>query len=343
VRPEGPTSPPSPPPTAQPPAGPPPGRRRLLGATAGVAALVATLFLGIAIGRGTADGPATSSTTGVQGLDQESPGPTQEVQVPDELAWAPPELDDPETVEVTQDERDLRLDDDTDYVVEMPDEPVDGAVTISGGRDVVLIGGEIRIDEESDSDNGQRGLYLKDQTGTIHVEGLLISGDELAEGINLSQRAGATVQLQNVRVETVHGSRDGHHADVIQTWAGPSVLRIDRLTGSTTYQGFFLLPMQFLEEEPELFDLRNVNIVGEDAAYLLWRDGAAWPLDVDNVWVSTDKDPEDRGAFLWARGDDAEDAWDDVEVGTPPGGDFVPADSVGVGYSSPGYLDSTGD
>ena len=26
-----------------------------------------------------------------------------------------------------------------------------------------------------------------------------------------------------------------------------------------------------------------------------------------------------------------------MQLGTPPGGDFVPAGSVGVGYTSPGY------
>jgi hypothetical protein len=95
--------------------------------------------------------------------------------------------------------------------------------------------------------------------------------------------------------------------------------------------------MQFLDREPEGFDLRNVNIVGEDAAYLLWRDGEDWPIEVDNVWVSTHLDPDDRDAFLWARGGGQDEAWDEVQVGVPPEGDFVPADVVGVAYESPGY------
>jgi len=261
------------------------------------------------------------------------------------LTWAPPELTDPETVQVTEAEHDLHLDPDTDYVVELPDEPLDvrNGVRINGGRNVVLIGGEIRISKPGDEARLIRGLYLRKQTGTIHVEGLLISGPELGEGINLDQREGATVQLQNIRVETVHGEEDGHHADVLQTWAGPSVLRIDRLTGYTTCQGFFLLPLQMGDQDPpEVFDLRHVNIVGgEDAGYLLWRDSEDWPVAVDDVWV-TPADGRDDDRPLWDAGAEGAATWDDVQVGEPPQGDFVPEGSVGLGYESPGYQQADG-
>jgi hypothetical protein len=265
---------------------------------------------------------------------------------PDELTWAPPELDDPETVQVTEDDHGLKLDPEKDYIVEMPDEPLDvpGGVVIVGGHDVVLIGGEIRISEPGDRYQEIRGLYLKNQTGTVHIEGLHISGEALGEGINLDEREGATVQLQNILVDTVHGEREGHHADIIQTWAGPSVLRVDRLTGYTTYQGFFLLAKQFIDDDPEGFDLRHVNIVGgPDAAYMLWRDGDDWPIDVQDVWIAPDKsddraDDKDASKLTWAKGD-GDDTWDDVQVGLPPDGDFVTADQAGVGYVSPGYLD----
>ena len=71
---------------------------------------------------------------------------------------------------------------------------------------------------------------------------------------------------------------------------------------------------------------------------MLWRDDNSWPLVTSDVWVApTDRDPEDRAEFLWDR--EGEDSWEDVEVGTPPGGSFVPEDTVGVGYTSPGYRD----
>jgi hypothetical protein len=314
-----------------------PGDRRpwrpVLAVVAGVVATVLLIVVLLAF-----DGGSQPAERGA------SPAREEGAELDPALTWAPPELSDPETVQITEDEHDLQLDPDTDYVVELPDEPLDvvNGVRINGGRNVVLIGGEIRISKPGDEARLIRGLYLRKQTGTIHVEGLLITGPELGEGINLDQREGATVQLQNIRVETVHGEREGHHADVLQTWAGPSVLRIDRLTGYTTYQGFFLLPLQNGDQdEPEVFDLRNVNIVGqEDAGYLLWRDGEDWPLAVDNVWVTPagDRDEDDRP--LWDDGAEGAATWDDVQVGEPPRGDFVPEGSVGVGYESPGYQQS---
>lgn len=108
------------------------------------------------------------------------------------------------------------------------------------------------------------------------VEGLHISGADLAEGIQLDQRRGAIVQLQNIRVDTVHGTQQGHHADVLQTWAGPRQLRVDGLTGSTGYQGMMLNPRDGAfggkqRPRPELFDFRRVDISGNDkSGYLVW-------------------------------------------------------------------------
>ena len=183
------------------------------------------------------------------------------------LSWAPPELEDPEVVQITADETGLELDPSTDYELVMPDEPLERGLSVSGGRNVVLIGGEIRI--ESGEGNAARGLSLRAQTGTVHVEGLLLSGGSLDEGINLDQRLGAVVQLQNIRVTGVDGSYEGHHADLLQTWAGPRRLLVDGLTGTTGYQGLFLLPNQFGDQpEPEVFDLRRVEVKGaKDSAF----------------------------------------------------------------------------
>ena len=173
----------------------------------------------------------------------------------------------------------------------------------------------------------------------MHIEGLAITGPGLGEGFNLDQREGAVVQLQNIRVETVQGTEEGHHADVIQAWAGPAELRVDGLTGSTNYQGFFLLPNQFGDQpDPELFDLRRIDLTGEDGTgYLLWRDEDGWPVETSDVWVSPPSGEDDRETFLWPREDASDGSWGDVQVGTPPGGSFVPEGAAGVGYESPGY------
>jgi hypothetical protein len=261
------------------------------------------------------------------------------------LTWAPPKLENPTTVEISNQNRDVKLDQTKDYIIKMPPTPLEQGVRIWGGRNIVLIGGEIRIpslQEKPDFKGERRALYLNRQTGTAHVEGLLIAGNGLQEGINLDQREGATVQLQNVRVERVIGTREGHHADVLQTWAGPAELHIDRLTGYTTYQGFFLLPNQhFNGPKPRLFDFRNMNLVADDrSGYMLWfPTPAGFPAIMSEVWVSPNpKRMTSRDEYLWPKPSTGDTAWRDVKVGTPPGGDFVPAGVAGLNYVSPGYI-----
>lgn len=259
------------------------------------------------------------------------------------LQWAPPVLDDPITVQVTPDARILRLDPARDYVVRMPSTPLigPGGLSISGGHDVVLIGGEIRIDRDPDETavptiQQRRGLILANQTGTVHIEGLKLSGDDLNEGIDLSEPLGATVQLQNIRVEQLR-SRDpvafsDGHPDVIQSWAGPGRLRIDRLTGLTNYQGIYLAPQEIGTPKPLVeVDLRNVNLIGDaTSTYLLW---AATPVTprLSDVWIR----PRPGRAVeqtLWP----SPASWPGVQVGQPPS--FVQAWQAGAAYRSPGYL-----
>jgi hypothetical protein len=241
-------------------------------------------------------------------------------------------------VQITQDDRDLKLDPDRDYVLVMPPEPLVGELSISGGDDVVMVGGEITVPAGADSN---RGLALKRQRGTIHVEGLAITGEGLGEGINLDQTVpGAVVQLQNLRISTVHGSKSGHHADVLQTWAGPGELRIDRLSASTTYQGFFLLPRQFGDQpEPAAFDLRHVDITGVgEHGYLLWRDELGWPMRLEDVRLRAADPGRGWEQVLWPRADgDRERRWGGVVVEGAPGASFVPEGRAGTGYASPGY------
>ena len=295
--------------------------------TAGL--LLATLLAGGAA--------APASAAGAQAAPGTTAGPR--------LSWAPPVLSSPVTIQVSASRNNLSLDPARDYVLQMPSTPVTvaGGLTVVGGRNVVLVGGEIRIPAGVAADGrANRGLYLKQQTGTVHVEGLLISGAGLGEGIDLDQRLGAVVQLQNVRVEHLAGTREGHHADVLQTWAGPRVLRVDGLSGSSDYQGMFLLPQQFgTQAQPEVFDLRRVDLRGSSVSgYMLWRDSLAWPLTVSDVWVSP-RNPDSRDSFLWPKGSGAgTSAWPSVNVGTPAQGSFVPAGRAGTGYTSPGYASS---
>ncbi|MGY5882430.1 hypothetical protein [Modestobacter lacusdianchii] len=248
------------------------------------------------------------------------------------LTWAPPRLDAPITVHVSDKNNNLQLRDDRDYVIDMPDASLRAAngLTISGGNDVVLIGGEIQASLRNGT---ARGLYLKNQTGTIHVEGLRLSGDRATEGINLDQRKGATVQLQNIAVGTVRGSYSGNHADVLQTWGGPEVLRIDRLDGSTTYQGFFLDPTKFHDDTPKHFDFRNIVLrdVGRTSAYLMWQSGD-FPITTQNVTVVRNPGKAFPKYVLRSR----VGSWQDVANGSSA----TPSPLLGkpgLGYTTPGY------
>lgn len=210
-----------------------------------------------------------------------------------------------------------------------------GGLRIVGGRNVVLVGGHITIPRAGPgaSAGDRRGLLISGQTGTVHVEGLLIDNDggDLSEGIDIAAPR-AVVQIQNTRVAGIH-ARDGkrftdNHPDVIQTFGGVRELRVNRLTGTTTYQGLFLRgdsgPVGRVE-------LSKVNIVGfPTARYLLWKrcrdpypapcDGPDFPMGVTDVWV---RPARGRSLRLSLKPEPPEGPWGGVREGTPPGGDFV--------------------
>ena len=249
------------------------------------------------------------------------------------LSWAPPALTSPTTVNITNADRSITLDMARDYILVIKEKLL-GGLSIYGGRNVVLIGGHIEIQSVTD----RRGLYLKHWTGTMHVEGLLIDGEHLGEGVNIDTRTvGAIAQIQNVRVGYVHGTPEEaacytcpgvHHPDILQNWGGPTYYRIDRLTGSTDYQGFMIQPTQF-GDPTVLADFRNMNISGQ-GGYLIFRAGGTQDFAFTNVWLHK------TGGTKYAY-PESDPEWTGFNRGVPPGGDFVPAGVAGMSYVSPGY------
>ncbi len=168
------------------------------------------------------------------------------------------------------------------------------------------------------------------------------------------------------------GQHDG--GDVLQTWNGPDQLRIDRFTiAGASYQAFWLFPMAYDQPTPTSFTLRRVN-VGHIASADYCTDWptctemahGAWniftlapkgkvPGVMDDFWIVRDKPTPKlislvayQANNLMTEGADAQGSYVEwtkdsmlsgkVHEGAPPGGDFVPAGSVGAGYVSPGYL-----
>lgn len=255
----------------------------------------------------------------------------------DQLTWPPPRLERPEVIYVPQQPQTLELEPERDYLVVLPETPLTRGLTIRGGRNIVMIGGEIDIpwQGEEPTIRERRAILIEGQTGVVHVEGLWLRGDDLSEGIQIDAPQ-ARVQLQNIRVERVT-ARDtvdftDNHPDVVQPYGGVEHLRIDRLTAYTDYQGLFLVgslgPIGAV-------DLRHVNIVGlPSSRYLLWRSGD-FRLEIDEVYAAPAPGRSwDR--TVWHPPD-----FTDVRSGRPPEGDFVPLGVAGLDYESPGYLPPT--
>jgi hypothetical protein len=251
--------------------------------------------------------------------------------------WQRPTLRRPITVVANASHRSLVLDLHRDYVVKLTRgaERIPGGLSIWGGRNVVIDGGHIVVPDKAG------GMVLKNQTGTIWIRGVYISGRRLMEGIDLDERAPrATVVLRDILVATVHGSYATNHADLLQTWAGPSRLLIDGFTGTTNYQGFFLLPNQFLSgQRPRLFDLRHVNIFSR-GGYALWRDpGMPFPLHLRDVYVRANPAKPSRDWWLWPKPSTGDRSWAGVAGGSPPRGSYVRATHTGAasayGYRRP--------
>ncbi len=248
-------------------------------------------------------------------------------------AWDKPALVDPTTLVINATNSNLVLNQSKDYILYCLPGPValPSGLTVWGGHNVVIDGCEIDVTGHSG------GMALKNTTGTMWLHDIRISGDQLMEGIDL-QEGGATVVMRDVLIDTVYGSYSTNHADLIQTWAGPARLLIDGFTGTTQYQGFFLLPNQwYTGAAPTQWDLRNVDIDDTQGAYALWvsdQDGA-FPLNVQNVYVADNQARTWRGWWLWGFGDQdsntpGQGTWANVVAGAPPAGHYVTATAGGV-------------
>lgn len=262
----------------------------------------------------------------------------------------------------------VTLNDSTDYLLSAP-RRITGPVVIKGGRNVVWRGGHIDIDAAPG-----RALVVVDgaaavQGRIVHLEGLLIEGDRLNEGVDLNA-ARAVVQIQNVRVQDLNLA-DGGHPDVVQPWGSYSVLRIDKLTGVTDYQGLFL--RVDLSNHPVGGEVRmrrvNIRAIRTSGStghtlYSIWNDSTG-TIRTDQVYAEPHRDGRNGptaadatvlvqngvrvepvtardGRMTWPSYPTKVQNFDGTELGgiyagPPPGGDFVPAASVGLSYVPPGY------
>ena len=128
-------------------------------------------------------------------------------------------------------------------------------------------------------------MRFGDPSGTVHIEGLLIDGPYVADGIGIA--TGRNVQLQNVRVERAYNNIKGAHADCVQIQQGVGHLRMDRFTCSTDRQGIFLGDHDGAIRSA---DLRRVNMYGSPGKHLFWQTTPSFDLAVSDVWLGISRD-----------------------------------------------------
>jgi len=223
-------------------------------------------------------------------------------------------------------------------LLRMPVE-VRGRVTVRDWDEVVIIGGRMVAGSA-----GQQRVLVFENNGKVHVEGLWIdaTGGQNWQAdaiIANSRRAGSSITVQNVYVHDVNGQAgsqegDPEHGDVLQTWAGPSILRVAYLSANTRYQGLYLQPSQSTEPPYGTWELRHIDIRRPTAAgwHLFHLDGSPSPaLQTEDLWAHAPLEPNQSGDVV----SDNFDAR--VTIGQPPER-MVDPDDVGLSYVTPGYL-----
>ena len=247
-----------------------------------------------------------------------------------------------------------------DVRVELAKDHAVGPVTIQNCRNAVLIGGQITV-LPSSKVNGydQRAIMVKNCTGTVHIEGVQITGHVARSEADAiaAQSPKAVMQIQNVRADGLRGGYSSNHADVFQPYGGLKEFRIDRLTGSTNYQG---ITTSQITGAIGSGTIKRANIASSGVTptdmggYFLWVNCSdRYPLTLSDVYVAG-RPGRSLGASVWPRSDaktcaskvvGGQATWPSrsgltggVRSGKPATGDFVPAGSVGLGYTSPGYL-----
>ena len=270
------------------------------------------------------------------------------------LAWAPPALSSPTTITVAQGDQRINLDTTKDYIIKLGSSTHAGGIGLSGGRNVVVIGGRIAPPAGSGM---AVGLGISNATGTVHVEGVWFDGASGREfdAIQVSAPK-ATVQLENIRATGLRGSYDTNHTDIVQPWGGVARLRVDRLTATTNYQGVFNQPDLGPVGPVELrhVDLAYDNVGAKTGGYLLWftKGCDAARTTLTDVYVKG-RPGSSLGSTVWPPTGQATNcpavvsgttaSWPSLPItgvarwGAPPRGSFVLPADAGTSYRSPGY------
>ena len=308
-----------------------------------------------AVARDAAGNSSTSAVTVAVANSSTVPSGTK-------LTWAPPALTSPITITVPNTNGYVSMDTSKDYIVKVGNLSACGGLTLEGGHNVVVIGGQISMNSTCSSAYDRTGVKVRDSTGTVHIEGLLLDGSLLHDGI-VTAAPKATLQLENIRVSGTH-TIDSNHPDCFQAQGGIGALRVDHFTCVTELQGFFLGD-QAGPIGP--VTMTHTNTIGSPGRNLWWKSDTrptSPPVNLTDCWLyMANPWAPDLNYWVYPNGDgDTLYPWSDpsrkarlsadglyvdfpntnitggLRRGNPTGGDFVPASTVGTGYVSPGYV-----
>ena len=260
------------------------------------------------------------------------------------LELRPPALTNPKTVTI-DDGTDYSptLTAGQDYIIDLggSDNIVNVAstrITISGGDDIVIIGGHIK------ASGSQQPILMDKSSGHVYVEGVRISGAN--EGFNLDQRTAKLVTLQNIKIDQINGTQAGHHADLVQTWGGSygGQTRINRLDGTTTYQGSIMNPFQYTAS-PTPTDLKGHTYTFENTVvrkpsgggYAFYKAGGSTTSSGAYTVIASNNVKVERPSTVTGDTFYGEDPHDTINV---PAATSVPSPLLGTPgatYTSPGY------
>jgi hypothetical protein len=279
------------------------------------------------------------------------------------LTWAPPTLTNPVTYHVSGTPGIIRAAAGQDSVVKF-DGPVTRRLWLEGGRNWVISGGEININQPWADLDDRNAFNVKNATGVVHVEGVYVHGPYLNDGIK-GCAPDAILQIENTRIVDLMGTEGGYHSDVIQPYCGFRELRVDGLTGYSQFQG-----VMFKADwgSWRTTTLKRVNLVGiapQDGYPInvvtgcCNNDGNRFvdgPISMSDVYVSPDAshnsgtlvgnvrpwgdwtiatDPASGREYAEHRAGVAPQIVGRIWKGRAPSGDYVPSGSVGMGYVSP--------
>jgi hypothetical protein len=285
---------------------------------------------------------------------------------PDEVAFQPPRLERPVQV-VLSDANPRYVGDGNDAVV-IVESPMTVPAKIENVRNFVMVGAEFTIaaplpatrpfatlSENLDVAHQHKALSLQNISGVGYLEGVYINGTNgnMSEGIQIWGASTGRIVIVNSRIEGAHTTPDDlvdaifNHCDLIQLMAGSLYLRNVTLRDSD-FQGVYMNA----EHGNVLGFVRAQRVNISDVRRQAWflnqpdRDGEVW-LEARELWndqTATSRYVDSPRFPFLPKPETVSDAavrWQDnptiqpgtiIRRGTPPNGDFAPAEYVGTRY-----------